>query len=306
MSMTSGMETIDLLTLGFMFALIGIAIFIAVKIIMGDQMSLEEQERLGIGVTGKTFPSVIFRLVYPVAKKVLPSVGKWKIDNFRQKISKKISSAGLREVFTPDEFYAFQVAFAFCLPAAVYVYNFILGLGLSITYVPIFAVFGWFYPKLWLDGVIKTRQEQIKREMPFVVDLLTLCVEAGLDFGGAMAKVVEKGQEGPLRSEFETVLKEIKLGAMRSDALRSMGDRIAIKEISSFVSVLVTAERMGSPIGDVLRAQSDSIRHERFMAAEEKGGKAATKILIPMAIFILPAVFIVIFGPIILRKIYGG
>ncbi len=297
---------IDSLTLLLAYLLVAIAIFITVKNIMGEQMSLEEQERLGIGISGKTFPSAIFRLVYPVVKRILPSVDKWKIDNFRQKITKKLASAGLRDIFTPDEFYAFQVAFAFSLPVAVYVYNFVLGLGLSISYVPVFAVFGWFYPSLWLSGIIKKRQEQIKREMPFIVDLLTLCVEAGLDFGGAMAKVVEKGQEGPLRSEFETVLKEIKLGAMRSEALKSMGERIGIKEVSSFVSVLVTAERMGSPIGDVLRAQSDSIRHERFMSAEEKGGKAATKILIPMAIFILPAVFIVIFGPIILRKLYPG
>lgn len=297
---------IDLLTLGLAFSLIGVAIFILVKTILGDQMSLEEQERLGIGLSGKTFPSVMFRLVYPIVKRILPSVNKWKIDNFRQRTMKQLASAGLRDVFTTDEFYAFKIAFAFALPAAVYIYNFVLGFGLSIAYVPVFAVFGWFYPGLWLGGVIKTRQEQIKREMPFVVDLLTLCVEAGLDFSGAMTKVVEKGQEGPLRSEFETVLKEIKLGAMRGDALKSMGERIGLKEISSFVSVLVTAEKMGSPIGDVLRAQSDSIRHERFMAAEEKGGKAATKILIPMAIFILPAVFIVIFGPIILRKIYGG
>ncbi len=297
---------IDTLTLVLSFLLVAVAIFIIVKTVMGEQMSIEEQDRLGIGIAGKTFPSVIFRLVYPIVKRILPSVDKWKIDNFRQKMTKKLSSAGLRDVFTPDEFYAFQVAFAFCLPASIYVYNLVLGLGLSISYVPVFAVFGWFYPSLWINGAIKKRQEQIKREMPFVVDLLTLCVEAGLDFSGAMAKVVEKGQEGPLRSELETVLKEIKLGAIRSDALKSMGERIGIKEISSFVSVLVTAERMGSPIGDVLRAQSDSIRHERFMAAEEKGGKAATKILIPMAIFILPAVFIVVFGPIILRKLYPG
>jgi tight adherence protein C len=188
----------------------------------------------------------------------------------------------------------------------VYLYNFILGLGLPVMYAPVFAFFGWYYPQFWLSGVITKRQDQVKREMPFVVDLLTLCVEAGLDFNGAMGKVVEKGQPGPLRGEFEIVLKEIQLGAMRSEALKNMAERIGLKEITSFVSVLVTAERMGSPVGDVLRAQSDAIRHERFMSAEAKAGKAATKILIPMAIFILPAVFIVIFGPIILKKVYGG
>ncbi len=283
---------------------IGAAVFLLVRTIMGEQLSIEDQERLGIGLAKKQFPSPLLKLAYPVVLRILPSVINWKIDKARDKIKVKLSSAGLRDTFTTDELYSFQIAFAVCLPIVVYLYNFVAGLGLSIMYVPVFAVFGWFYPGLWLNGVIKTRQETIRREMPFVVDLLTLCVEAGLDFGGAMAKVVEKGQPGPLRSEFEMVMQEIQLGAMRSEALRNMAVRIGIKEVSSFVSILVTAERMGSPVGDVLRAQSDSIRHERYMAAEAKGGKAATKVLIPMVLFILPAVFIAIAGPMLLKKIY--
>jgi tight adherence protein C len=296
------MGTLSLLIAGI---LIGFAVFILVKTLMGGQISMDEQERLGIGIVKKQFPSPILKIVYPVVLRVLPSVVNWKIEKFRNKFRKKLDSAGMRDNFTPDEFYAFKVAFAFVLPVVVYVYNFVAGLGLQIMYAPIFAFFGWFYPELWLNGVIKKRQEDVKREMPFVVDLLTLCVEAGLDFGGSMAKVVEKGQPGPLRSEFETVLREIQLGAMRGEALKNMAERIDLKEMSSFVSVLVTAERMGSPVGDVLRAQSDAIRHERYMSAESKGGKAATKVLIPMIIFILPAVFIAIAGPMLLRKIYG-
>jgi len=296
----------DIITLIIAGVLISIAIFILVKVIVGEELSLDDQERLGIGLIKKDFPSPLLKMTYPLVRRILPSVTKWKIDSYREKVRKKLSSAGLRETFSPDEFYAYRVVFAFALPFVVYVYNMILGLGLPVFYTPLFAVFGWYYPQLWLGGVITRRQDQVKREMPFVVDLLTLCVEAGLDFNGAMGKVVEKGQPGPLRGEFEIVLKEIQLGAMRSEALKSMAERIGLKEITSFVSVLVTAERMGSPVGDVLRAQSDAIRHERFMSAEAKAGKAATKILIPMAVFILPAVFIVIFGPIILKKVYGG
>jgi len=286
--------------------LIAIAIFLLVKNVMGEELSLEDQERLGIGLVKKEFPSVILKLAYPMVRRILPSVVKWKIDVERDKIKKKLSSAGLRDTFSADEFYAYRVVLAFSLPCVVYLYNIIASLGLPVYYAPLFAVFGWFFPTWWINGVIVARQEQIKREMPFVVDLLTLCVEAGLDFNGAMGKVVEKGQPGPLRNEFEIVLKEVQLGAMRSEALKNMSSRISLREMVSFVSVLVTAERMGSPIGDVLRAQSDAIRHERFMTAEEKGGKAATKILIPMAIFIMPSVFIVIFGPILLKRIYGG
>lgn len=286
--------------------LITIAVFLIVKNVMGEELSFEDQERLGVGLSKKEFPSVLLKIAYPMVKRILPSVAKWKIDAEREKVRKRLSSAGLRDIFSPDEFYTFRVVFAFSLPCIVYIYNILGNFGLPVYYVPLFALFGWSFPTLWINGVITNRQEQIKREMPFVVDLLTLCVEAGLDFSGAMGKVVEKGQQGPLRSEFEIVLKEIQLGAMRSEALKNMAGRIGLKEITSFVSVLVTAERMGSPIGDVLRAQSDSIRHERFMSAEAKGGKAATKILIPMAVFIMPSVFIVIFGPIILRRIYGG
>ncbi|MBN1114014.1 MAG: type II secretion system F family protein [Oligoflexia bacterium] len=294
------------LSLILAFILIAVSCYIVVRVFIGQGLSLEDQERLGIGTQKKVFPSAVLKLVYPVARRLVPSVAEWKIDKKRAILKKKIASAGLREVMAPDEFYAFQVALAFVIPFVVYVLNLLGGFGLSLVFLPVFIIFGWFYPGLWINGVIKTRKEQIKREMPFVVDLLTLCVEAGLDFQGAMGKVVEKGQKGPLRYEFETVMQEIKIGATRSEALKSMAQRIDLKEISSFVSILVTAERMGSPIGDVLRSQSDSIRHERFMTAEKKGGEASTKILIPMAVFILPAVFIVIFGPIILQKIYGG
>jgi tight adherence protein C len=295
-----------ILSLILSFLLIGIAIYLAIKILLGTSLSLADQERLGLGMRKKEFPTVFLKFAYPIARRIAPSVVNWKIDKQRYKIRKKLASSGLLEQFNPDEFYSFKVSFAFLLPVVVYIYNFVVGAGLEIFYLPLFVVFGWLYPDLWINGTIKKRKEQIKKEMPFVVDLLTLCIEAGLDFGGAMGKVVEKGSEGPLKQEFETVTQEIKLGSMRGDALRNMADRIQIKEISSFVSILITAEKMGSPIGDVLRAQSDVIRTERFNAAEEKGGKAATKVLIPMALFILPAVFIAIFGPMLLNYVYGG
>lgn len=288
--------------MGLLIALIllAIAIHLFVKTIIGDEISFE------IGNKKRKFPNFFMQKLYPIANRIAPSVEKWKIDKQKQKIALKLKNAGLTDVLTPTEFYSFKVALAFTLPVIVYLYNYMVSLGLDITYVPVFAIFGWFYYDLWIGDTIKKRKEQIRKDMPFTVDLLTLSVEAGLDFGGAMQKVVEKGTDGPLRSEFELVMKEINIGSSRADALRNMSARIGIKEIKSFVSIIITAEKMGSPIGGVLRAQSNLLRHERFMKAEELGGKAATKVLIPMALFILPAVFITIFGPIILQKIYGG
>lgn len=285
--------------------LVWLACYIVARTVMTDQVNLEDREGFG-NPDKKEFKSPIFKLLYPFIKKIVPSVVKWKLEKFRREYKIKLSNAGLRDFITVDELYAFKVVLSIVMPCVIYIYNALADLGLSVSYSPFLALFGWFYPKLWIDGVIKSRKERIKRELPFIIDLLCLSMEAGLDFNGALQKVVEKSKKGPLRDEFETVLKETKLGVMRSQALRNMAERIDIKEISSLVAIVVSAERMGTPIGDVLRSQSDMIRHERSMEAEKRGAQAATKVLLPLIIFILPAVFVVIFGPIILKQIYGG
>lgn len=289
------------LSLVLSFILIGIAVFTFVKVLFGTDEAIESFSK-----DERKFPSGILKLCYPVMKRVGHSVSKWNIIEFRKKFTLKIASAGLGNILDANDFYSWQIAMAFLLPFSVYAYNFLIKMGIPIFYLPFFALFGWFYPRLWIDGIIKKRRAQIKREMPFVVDLLTLCVEAGLDLGGAMGKVVEKGQRGPFREEVEQVLKEVSIGSSRAEALKNMSRRIDMKEMTSLVAVLVTAERMGSPIGQVLRAQADTIRAERFTLAEKKGGEASVKIMLPMIMFIMPAVFIAIFGPFLLAKIYGG
>ena len=139
--------------------------------------------------------------------------------------------------------------------------------------------------------------------MPFVIDLLTLSTEAGLDFIGALQKVVEKTRSGPLVDEIQRMLQQIQLGTTRAESLRELGARIDLQEIASLVAVLVTADQMGSPLGPVLRVQSELIRTQRFTSAEKKGAAASQKLLFPLIFFIMPAVFIMIFGPIILSAL---
>jgi uncharacterized membrane protein (UPF0127 family) len=154
------------------------------------------------------------------------------------------------------------------------------------------------YPSIWVSSTRKRRHEEIKLQMPFVIDLLTLSTEAGLDFIGALQKVVEKTRPGPLVGEIERMLQEIQLGTTRADAMRDMAWRIDLTEISSLVAVLVTADQMGSSLGGVLRVQSELIRTQRFTNAEKKGAAASQKLLFPLIFFIMPAVFIMIFGPV--------
>jgi tight adherence protein C len=156
------------------------------------------------------------------------------------------------------------------------------------------------YPSLWISGLRKKRQEEIKLQLPFVIDLMTLSTEAGLDFIGAIQKVVEKTRPGPLVDELERMLQQTQLGTSRADAMRELAWRIDLTEVSSLIAVLVTADEMGGSIGAVLRVQADLIRTQRFNSAEKKGAAASQKLLFPLILFIMPAVFIMIFGPVIL------
>lgn len=140
--------------------------------------------------------------------------------------------------------------------------------------------------------------------MPFIVDLLALSTEAGLDFVGAIGKVVEKAVHSPLVEEFAQLLKEIKVGSSRQEALREMAVRISMPEMNSFVAILISADQMGASIGKILRQQSDQIRTERLIRAEKAGAAAAQKILFPLVLFILPSVLLMVFGPFILGFIY--
>jgi tight adherence protein C len=140
--------------------------------------------------------------------------------------------------------------------------------------------------------------------MPFIVDLLALSTEAGLDFIGAIQKVVEKANPSPLVEELEQLLKEIKVGASRSEAMREMAARVNLPEVNSFIAILISADQMGASIGKILRQQSEGIRVERFLRAEKAGAAASQKLILPVVIFILPAVFIMIFGPFFLAA--GG
>lgn len=142
--------------------------------------------------------------------------------------------------------------------------------------------------------------------LPYVMDLLTLSVEAGLDFVAGIGKVVEKSKPSALIDEFRQLLQEIQVGNTRQQALRNLAFRVNMTEVSSFVSLLVQADELGASIGPVLRAQSDLFRTQRFLRAEKAGAAAAQKILFPLVLCILPAVFIIIFGPIALSFLYGG
>ena len=152
----------------------------------------------------------------------------------------------------------------------------------------------------------KSRYISVVADLPFFIDLLALSTEAGLDFINSIQRIVDKTENSVLAEELSIVLKDIKLGSSRSDALKALAQRLDIPEITSFVAMIVDADYTGAPIATVLKDQSAQIRLERFIRAEKAGAKAAQAMLIPMMVFILPAVFIMVFAPVVLQFFYGG
>jgi tight adherence protein C len=159
------------------------------------------------------------------------------------------------------------------------------------------AAFGGFYlPHLMLTSRVTSRQKEIRNAMPDALDLLTICVEAGLGFDAAMAKVSEKW-ENQLSLAFARTIKEIQLGKVRREALKDMSDRLGIPEMTSFVAAIIQSEQLGVSMAKVLRIQSDQMRVKRRQYAEEQAHKAPVKMVIPMAFLIFPTIMIIILTP---------
>ncbi len=163
-----------------------------------------------------------------------------------------------------------------------------------------FTVFGFFFPQLWLQSKIDRRQKGIRKALPDALDLLTICVEAGLGFDAAMSKVGEKW-ENDLSLAFARTIREIQLGKLRREALRDMAERIGLPEMTSFVAAVIQSESLGVSMARVLRIQSDQMRLKRRQRAEEEAQKAPIKMLLPMGLFIFPSIMIVLLTPAILR-----
>ena len=172
--------------------------------------------------------------------------------------------------------------------------------GKVVLTIGIFTLLGFFFPQLWLQSKIDRRQQNIRKAMPDALDLLTICVEAGLGFDAAMAKVSEKW-DNELSMAFARTIREVQLGKVRRDALRDMAERIGLPEMTSFVAAVIQSEQLGVSMAKVLRIQSEQMRIKRRQLAEEAAHKAPVKMIIPMAFLTFPSIFIVLLTPAVLR-----
>ena len=179
-------------------------------------------------------------------------------------------------------------------------FGLVLGSAVSPARAPLFmlglGVLGFMGPSFVLNSRVRSRQAAVAAELPDALDLLSVSVEAGLGFDGAVQKLTEH-MEGPLIEEFELALGEMRIGEGRQEALKKMAERSASQEMASFVRAIVQADQLGISLGRILRIQAADTRLKRQLLAEEKAMKAPIKMLFPTVAFIFPSMFIVILGP---------
>ncbi|MEB3328121.1 MAG: type II secretion system F family protein [Candidatus Sericytochromatia bacterium] len=204
----------------------------------------------------------------------------------------------------PLQLRVWQLKCAVLLPFCGVVFTFaLLGFNAAVVALVTLAgtVGGYFYPVFALQREASQRRDLILKQLPTTLDLLTVCVEAGLSLQAGIQKVVEKTRPNPLREELAQVLREIQLGRPRGDALKEMARRVGLKEVNSVVLAMVQAEAMGTGIAKSLRIQSEIARDTRIQRAQEQAMQAPVKLSFPLVFFIFPVVFIVIFGPVALE-----
>lgn len=240
------------------------------------------------------------RIIFPLARFLGKIAIKFTPQNAIKSTRRKIELAGNPRGLDPNLFFSLRIFVALGIGGLL---TFLMtigmdawGWGIKILIIAVFVVIGFYIPDLFLTSKIQRRQKEIHRSMPDALDLLTICVEAGLGFNGAMAKVYDKW-DNELSDEFGRVLREIQLGKLRREALRDMTHRMDVPEMTSFVAAVIQSEQLGVSMAKVLRIQSDQMRVKRRQLAEEQAHKAPIKMLIPMAILIFPSICIVLMTP---------
>lgn len=253
-----------------------------------------------------------FRLLLPLAPNLGGLFRRPQFEKTNTQVTRKIVAAGFSGLLTSEEFLAMRVLMptvlgVLAMGAVLALFALVpgkIGAGLRNHQSSVSAViilWSYAFPGLWLRRALAQRHRSIQKALPFVLDLLTLSVEAGLDFMNAMQRIVERRKLDAIGEEFIRVLREIQLGKTRRHALRDMADRVDQADLRSVVNAFTQADELGVGIATILRIQADQMRLRRFERAEKLANEAPVKMLFPLVAFIFPSVFLVLLGPIILQ-----
>jgi len=249
---------------------------------------------------------LIFRLLLPFVPNISHLVARPEFKKSSDTADKKLIAAGFEGLLNGTDF----IAIKFMMPLAcgtlwfglLSLINRMFPALMGNNFILLFVlgiIFFYSYPIFWLNRSLKQRHLAIQRALPFVLDLLTLSVEAGMDFMSSLQRNCERRRLDALNEELIRMTREIQVGLPRRVALKNMATRVDLADLRSVANALIQADELGVSIGSILRIQSDQMRSRRFDRAEKLANEAPVKMLFPLMLFIFPAVFVILLGPIL-------
>ena len=250
-------------------------------------------------------PPKFMLMVWPLVRVVAYFLGSNLPASYLDSIDAKLQRNGVSFMVTAEEYFSVCLVLAFAFPA-------LAGIALASSgkvdpaILVVLALLGFVIPELWMRDAKTRRDIEIIATLPVYLEYLTMCVDAGLNFSGALKQAVEKGPKGAMKNEFRIVLRDINSGQTRADALGRLEQRVNIKDVSVFVGAVVQAEKMGSSMRETLMIQARQRLDERFQRAEKMAMEAPVKLVIPLVLFIFPLTFIILLFPIVVKFMDQG
>lgn len=243
------------------------------------------------------------RVIWPLVRAFAFYLGERFSTDVLEYYYRQMRRSGVAYLMTADEFVGLKILAAVSASGVAALMMWLLEV-FTPSYLPIAFILGWAMPSLSLRDRRKKREAMILKQLPTFLDFLTMAVQAGMNLSGAMIQAIEKGPSGALKLELEKVMRDIRAGMHRVDALRAMAERLELKEITSFVTAVAQADKTGSSLGETLKIQADQRRVERFQRAEKMAMEAPVKLIFPLVAFIFPMTFIVLGFPIAMKFLH--
>lgn len=242
------------------------------------------------------------RVIRPAYQKMISFIGKATPHGISSGLERTIAHAGSPNRMTVNRLIAIMFMVAFIIPSIFYMLTTLTGGVVSPGMIILLAAVSFLLPWYMILIKARARQAKIQKKLPDMMDLIFVSVEAGLGFDMALKRTTEK-MPGPLSDEIKRALDEMNKGRNREEALRGIYHRTGVEDLSSFITAVIQSEQLGSNIANMLRVQSTSMRQRRRQRAEQAAMKVPVKLLFPLVFFMLPALFIVILGPAVIRII---
>lgn len=286
------------------FLVIAFACIVGAAFVVGELVSLPARER-ALSIRRATSVGRVLkpeeapaseRLVVPLAGKLSALALKLHPRTTLETVDQRLVTAGLARALTAQSYLAIEAVLTLAgAGVGLAVGAAAGGAAKALLFGFVVGASGMLMPSIFVSRRIRARSERISRDLPNALDLLAVSVEAGLGFDGAVSKLIER-MEGPLVDEFALALAEMRIGESREEALRGMAERVPSPELGAFVRAVIQADQLGSSLGKILRVQAADARLRRQAAVEERAAKMPIKMLFPTALFIFPAMFIVVLG----------